>query len=143
MLLKRRSEQTEALRKVGLFQNLSKKQLDAVARQTRQAEHPAGTVLMRQGRLGKEFVLIIDGTARVERDGQAVNRVGPGSFFGEISLLDGKPRTATVVAETPCSLLVVERQAFGSLLDTVPGLQRQVMLNLCARLREAYAESSH
>ncbi len=97
----------------------------------------AGRVLVAQGGLGREFVLILEGSARVERDGKAIARLGRGDFFGEMSLIDRRTRSATVTAETPVVLLVVETRYFGSLLDTVPGLQRSILLTLCERLRAA------
>jgi CRP-like cAMP-binding protein len=141
-VLKRRSEHIEALKAVPLFAGLARRQLEAVSRLSSQVEVRAGTVLMRQGQRGRDFVLILEGTGRIERNGEKVGNVGPGAFFGEISLLDGQPRTATVITESACSLLVVDSRSFGELLDTVPGLQRQVVLALCARLREAYADLS-
>lgn len=127
------------LKAVPIFSDLTKRQLAQVARLCDHVSEPAGTVLTRQGHLGREFILIVEGQARAERDGAPVARLGPGDFFGEMSLIDGKPRTATVVAESPCELLVVDRHAFTPLLETVPGLQRGIMLNLVSRLREAYA----
>lgn len=127
------------LKSVPIFSDLTKRQLAQVARLCDHLSEPAGTVLTRQGRLGREFILIVEGTARVERDGVDVGHLGPGDFFGEMSLIDGKPRLASVIAETPCELLVVDRHTFSPLLETVPGLQRAMMLNLVSRLREAYA----
>ncbi|MGI8925514.1 MAG: cyclic nucleotide-binding domain-containing protein [Tepidiformaceae bacterium] len=138
MFLKRREEQAGVLAKVPLFSGLSKKQLVAVARTTDQVSAQAGAVLCRQGHLGREFVLIVEGEARVERDGKKIGLMGAGEFFGEMSLLDGKPRTATVVTETPCEVLVVDGRAFTPLLETVPALQRQILVNLCTRLRDCY-----
>jgi CRP-like cAMP-binding protein len=137
VLLKRRSEQVDVLKQVALFTELSRKQLAMLAGLSTQVARPANSVLAQQGRRGRELVLIVDGRARVERDGSAVATLGPGDCFGEISLIDGGPRTATVVAETPCDLLVVEARAFRTLVETAPTLAIQLMKNLCARLREA------
>ena len=82
-------------------------------------------------------LLIFDGIARVERDGQVIARLKAGDFCGEMSLIDGMPRCATVIAETPAVLLVVHRRSFGHLLNTVPGLQKKVLAGLCERLRAA------
>ena len=122
-----------------MFSGLSRRHLDLIARHADEVTLSAGKVLARQGEHGLEFLLLLDGRVRVERDGRRIARLGPSEFFGEMSLIDGKPRTATVIAETPVSLLVIHRRVFGELLDTVSGLQKKVMLTLCERLREADA----
>ena len=133
----RRSDRFDALRKVPLFSGLSRRHLDLIARHADEVTLSAGNVLARQGERGLEFLLIVDGSARVERDGKRIARLAAGDFFGEMSLIDGKPRTATVTAETPVTLLVIHRRVFSELLDTVSGLRKKVMLTLCERLREA------
>lgn len=135
----RRSDRLDALAKVPLFSGLSRRHLGMIARHADEVKLDAGKVLARQGEHGLEFLLIVDGDARVERNGKVIGRLTAGDFFGEMSLIDGKPRTATVIAETPVVLLVVHRRAFGHMLDTVPGLQKNVLLTLCERLREADA----
>ena len=77
--------------------------------------------------------------ASVSNQGTDVATLGPGQQFGELALLDGGPRTATVVATSPMTLLVMTHQAFMSLLDDVPGLARRVLASMAARLREADA----
>jgi CRP-like cAMP-binding protein len=139
MFLRHRSDKVDALKKVPLFSDLSHRHLDIIARHADEVTLDKGKVLARQGEHGLEFLLIVDGGARVERNGKTIAHLAAGAFFGEMSLIDGKPRTATVIAETPVSLLVVHRRVFGHLLDTVPGLQRKVVLTLCERLREADA----
>lgn len=139
MFLRRRSDKVDVLKKVPLFSGLSRRQLDLIAKHADEVKLDAGKVLARQGEHGLEFLLIVDGRAGVERNGKVVARLGAGNFFGEMSLIDGKPRTATVIAETPIVLLVIHRRVFGHLLDTLPGLQRKLLLTLCERLREADA----
>ena len=133
----RRSDKADALGKVPLFSGLSRRHLNELARHVDEVTLGAGRVLARQGEHGLEFLLIVEGRASVERDGKRIARLRAGDFFGEMSLIDGKPRTATVTAKTPVTLLVIHRRVFGHLLDTLPGLQRKVMLALCERLREA------
>lgn len=82
-------------------------------------------------------MLIVDGRARVEKDGKVISRLAPGDYFGEVSLIDGGPRIATVIAETKLSLLVVHKRSFDHLLDTVPGLQKKILVSLCKYLRQA------
>jgi CRP-like cAMP-binding protein len=137
MLLKRRSDRVDVLKKVPLFSELSRRHLDHIAREADEVKEKKGAVLTRQGGLGREFLLILEGAARVERDGTAIARLGPGDFFGEMSLIDGMPRSASVIAESPSVLLVIEARSFQKLLDTVPGLQRKLLATLSARLRAA------
>jgi len=139
MLLRRRSDKADVLKKVPLFSGLSRRHLDLIAADADEVKEEAGAVLTKQNGLGLEFLLILEGGARVERDGTVIARLGPGDFFGEMSLIDGMPRSATVIAESPTVLLVIQSRSFRSLLDTVPGLQRKLLVTLCARLRAADA----
>lgn len=125
-----------SLRLVWLFRDLDDEHLRQIAEMSESRESEPGEVLARRGEIGKEMVIIIDGTVRVEADGKILTRRGPGEFFGEISLIDGKPRTATVITETPSILLTIGHDAFNTLLDTVPGLCRKVLTILCDTLRE-------
>ena len=139
MFLSRRPDRNDWLKKVPLFSGLSGRDLDLVARQTDVIRADGGRVLTRQGALGEEFLLIVDGSARVERNGTLIARLDAGDFFGEMSLIDGKPRSASVIAETPITMLVVDSRSFRSLLDGVPGLRRKITVALCERLRKADA----
>ena len=139
MFLSRRPDRIDWLKKVPLFSGLSRRDLDLVARQTDVVRAHGGKVLTRQGTLGEEFLLIVDGSARVERNGTVIARLDAGDFFGEMSLIDGKPRSASVIAESPITLLVVESRSLRSLLDGVPGLRRKISVTLCERLRRADA----
>jgi len=139
MLLRRRSEKVDVLKKVPVLSGLSRRDLDLIARVADEVKVEKGRVLTRQGGLGMEFLLILEGSARVERDGKVIARLGPGDFLGEMSLIDGKPRSATVIADSPSALLAVQARSFRTLLDTVPGLQSKVLIALCERLRAADA----
>ena len=143
MLLRHHVDKIDDLKKVPLFSALSRRHLDMIARHADEVKRNAGTVLARQGARGLEFLLIVEGSARVEKDGKVIAHLGPGDFFGEMSLIDGKPRSATVVADTPVQLLVVDVRSFGRLLDTVPGLSKKVMATLCERLRAADETLTH
>ena len=137
MLLTRRSDKADVLKKVPLFGGLNRRYLHLIAREADEVKVEAGAVLTKQGGLGLEFLLILEGAARVERDGKVIARLGPGDFFGEMSLIDGLPRSAAVIAESPSVLLVIHSRAFRSLLDAVPGLQKRLLITLCERLRAA------
>jgi CRP/FNR family cyclic AMP-dependent transcriptional regulator len=143
VLLRRHADKIDDLKKVPLFSALNRRHLDAIARHADEVKRDAGTVLARQGARGLEFLLIVEGSARVERDGEVIAHLGPGDFFGEMSLIDGKPRSATVIADSPVFLLVVDVRSFGRLLETVPGLSNKVMATLCERLRAADETLTH
>ena len=93
-------EKMTYLQRVNLFESCSSRQLRAIARIAEVQEVPAGEVLARTGEPGDRFFVIVDGSARIEVSAQNQNRIGPGAFFGEMSLLDGEPRSATVIADT-------------------------------------------
>lgn len=140
-MLKHRSDPNEYLRKVPLFSRLNKDQIGYVARVSDRHHSQPGEHLTTQGKLGHEFVLIVEGKARAERDGKIVAQMGPGDFFGEMSMIDGGLRTSSVVAETEMDLIVVDGRAFWPLLETVPGLAHSVMEVLTGRIRELQAAS--
>jgi len=127
----------DLLRQAPLFAGLSKRSLSKIGKMADEVDIKAGAVLAKQGTRGYEFVLILEGEARVERDGVVVNRLSKNNFFGEIALLDGKPRVATVIAETDIRLLVVHSRFFKTLLNETPNLQKEIILALCRYLREA------
>jgi CRP/FNR family cyclic AMP-dependent transcriptional regulator len=127
---------TESLKRLKIFAACSDRDLEAVARLSTTLDYPAGKVLATEGVPGQEFVVIRAGTLTVSRDGAQLAELGPGDYFGEISLMDGGPRTATVTTTTPVTVEVVERRDFDTLLETVPGLAQRIMVGLAQRLRE-------
>lgn len=137
MLLHRRSQKIDLLKKVPLFSNLSKRHLNEIGKHADQVSIKAGNVLAQQGRTGREFVFIVEGKAHVKKDGKVISHLSSGDFFGEISLIDGEPQTATVIAETDMTILLVHSSSFDHLLDTIPGLQKKIMVSLCKYLRRA------
>ena len=120
---------------VPLFARMSTKERLELGNLFTEVEVPANTVLAKQGSTGHEFFLILTGSAAVDRDGHRLAEVGPGNFQGEISLLDGGPRTATVTASTAMTILVASHQEFNSLLDRAPTLARQMLPALAHRVR--------
>jgi CRP/FNR family cyclic AMP-dependent transcriptional regulator len=128
----RQEDKIERLKEVPLFEACSDRQLRSVARIFDVA---AGTVLTRAGEPGDEFFFIMDGTARVEVSPERSALLGPGTFFGEMSLLDGGPRSATVIADTPVRLLVISRRNFAKLLKDVPALTETILTTLSRRVR--------
>jgi CRP/FNR family transcriptional regulator, cyclic AMP receptor protein len=127
----------ELLGKVPLLAGCSKRDLRRIASLADEVDVKEGTVLTRQGDSGDECFVIVDGKAKATMRGRGSSSMGPGSVFGEISLLDGGPRSATVTAETDMRLLVLTSRGFRSLLRDVPTVAPQVMRALAARLRSA------
>jgi CRP/FNR family cyclic AMP-dependent transcriptional regulator len=107
----------------------------AVARATDEVVLPAGRTLCQQGTGGREAFVIIDGTASVEINGTHVASVGPGACVGELALLDHGLRTATVVAETDLTALVIGVREFSAIIDEVPPMAHKLLQALAARIR--------
>ena len=130
-------EKMKRLEEVSLLEGCSQRQLRAVARIAEVIEVPAGTVLARAGHTGDEFFLILDGSARVDVSPRKRAKLKPGDYFGEMSLLDGGPRSATVTADTPLRLLVIKRRDFATLLREAPDLIQSLLATLSRRVRQA------
>lgn len=133
----KQGDKIERLKEVRIFEECSQRQLRSIARIARVFDAPAGTMLTRAGEPGDEFFLILDGTASVDVATEKRGPLRPGAFFGEMSLLDGGPRSATIVAETPVRLLVISRRNFFLLLKDVPGLNQSLLMTLSRRVRQA------
>jgi CRP/FNR family transcriptional regulator, cyclic AMP receptor protein len=103
---------------------------------------PAGKVLAEEGAPGHEFYFILDGTAAVKHGNRKIATLGPGQYFGELALLDRAPRNATVVSESPMTLLVLGQREFSGILDEVPALSHKLLAAMAARLREADAKAN-
>lgn len=128
---------TDHLLHIPLFAGCSARDLDRLARATDEVTLDAGTTLTRQGDIGREAFVLLSGTAEVQRDGVSVAEVGPGAVIGELALLDGGPRTATVIATTEVDVIVLSRPAFNAVLDEIPTLAHQLLVTLAHRLRAA------
>lgn len=128
------STKIAALKASPLFEGLSRAQLAQLTRLTDDLDVPAGTVLCEERKRGREFFVIIVGDATVTRDGKTLATITAGDFFGEIALLERVVRTATVTAATPLSFFVVSDQAFKSVLDTDPNIERKVLRAVVRRL---------
>jgi porphyrinogen peroxidase len=120
---------------VPLFRSLDDAHLRRLTELGTDVHASDGEVLVRQGETGNEFFVVIAGNVVVEREGQRLVRLGPGDFLGEIALIDGRPRTATAVADGEVDLLVLDHQHFDTLLDEFPGVGRQVARTLVDRIR--------
>jgi CRP-like cAMP-binding protein len=129
------------LQNVALFKGCSRKDLQSVARRSENRRVEAGTTIVTEGENGNEFFVIIDGSARVSRQGRKITTLGPGSGFGELALLGNAPRNATVVADSDMELVVLDEPEFAQLLDEVPGFALKMLRSTARRLREADARS--
>ena len=114
------------LRRIELFDGLSRKQRKLLALRADEVAVEPGRVLCSQGKSSHEFFVIEDGTARVVRDGQFLDELGPGDFFGEMGLIEDAPRNADVVAATPLTLMVLSAPAFKELEREAPKLARRL-----------------
>lgn len=129
------SEKLELLGGIPLFAGCTPNELARLAQLFDESWRGAGTVLVREGRPGSEFYVIVEGRAEATLRGQHLATLGPGDFFGEMSLLEVAPRAATVVAETDLSLLVLEPRGFASLLAVAPTVGMKMMRSMSQRLR--------
>ena len=137
----RRDAFIDHLQQVPLFAACSRKDLQLVARRAEDVRVAAGKTLVSEGETGHEFFVILEGTAKVSRQGRKVATIGPGSAFGELALLEKAPRNATVTAETDMELVVLGQREFAGLVDEVPGFARKLLTGMAKRLREADARS--
>lgn len=137
-----RSGKVELLETIPLFRGLSRKQLEQVARLADEIQVPAGKRLATAGEKGHELFVIIEGRATVSTKRGRGFRLGRGNFFGEMSLLDGGPRSATVDADSDMRLLVVGQREFYELLVAAPPLALKIMSSLSNRVRDAEAAIS-
>jgi CRP/FNR family cyclic AMP-dependent transcriptional regulator len=125
------------LGKVPLFSGCSQRELQVVARAVREVNHKAGTVIAREGEPGIGLFVITEGTASVTIGGANKGTIKPGEFFGEIALLDGGPRSATVTADTDIKLLGLTEWVFRGLVQQNPSIAIKTLQAMAGRLRNA------
>jgi CRP-like cAMP-binding protein len=124
------------LAQIPLFSACSTRDLQKIARAADELSIDEEREIVTQGAVGRECFVIVEGEAAVKRNGRRIATLGPGDHFGELALLDGGPRTASVFAESPITLLVLGQREFTGLVDEVPGLALKIMSSLAARIRE-------
>src|SRR6266542_4428599 len=130
----------ESLRAIELFTHCDDTLLRKVSRLGTEVAAKERQVLAREGEPGREFYVIVDGCADVRHRGTVIATLGRGDFFGEMALVDGKPRSASVVATTPMIMYVFDPLEFFSLLDDFPPISRKILGTLAGRLRLAQEE---
>lgn len=130
----RRNAKVELLKTVPLFSRCSKKELAAIAVEADELDVSAGRDLAVEGQSGREFVVLVSGDAEVVRKGKRINTLHGGDFLGEIALLTGGARTATVTSTSPCHLLILTDRAFRRVTAAMPSVNEKVLQALAERL---------
>ncbi len=131
----RRDAHLDHLAKVPLFAACTKKDLRRISRVADELTVVAGRHLVQQGAIGREAFVILEGQATVRRNDRKVATLGPGSCFGELALLSHQPRSASVAADTPLTVLVIGAREFAAVLDEVPSVSRCLLAELADRVR--------
>ena len=133
----------EMLGSAGLFEGLSKRELQQILSQTREMTFPEGKTIVKEGENGVSFHLILEGKVKVTVGKRTRVSLGPGQYFGELSLIDRGPRTAAVTATTPVKTLTLVSWDFLALLDENPKIARKMLIELCRRLRRERDAVTH
>ncbi len=129
-----RQATVDRLRSVDQFDSCTSEQLQEVARLSERLHVGEGEILAREGRIGREFFLILSGTVGVTQGGRRVNTLGPGDFFGELAALNPGPRNATVTALSDVDVLIIGPREFATMAD-IPGFRDALMKSMAGRLR--------
>jgi CRP-like cAMP-binding protein len=127
------------LRAVPLFAHCTPKEIDFIVTQVEDMDFPEGKVLCTEGQSGADFFILLSGSADVTRNGKKIATMSPGDFFGEIALVDGGKRTATVTAASPSRCLVLGPRQFQNVIHQDTDIAHSVMKALSLRVREAGA----
>jgi CRP/FNR family transcriptional regulator, cyclic AMP receptor protein len=135
----RRDAKIELLKRAPLFSGCSKSELRALASTADELDLREGTIITREGRPGREFFVLISGTAEVTKKGKEVAQLGAGDWFGEIALLTDVPRTATVKATSSVDVLVITDRRFRTVVETMPSIALKILSTIGERL----ARDSH
>jgi CRP/FNR family cyclic AMP-dependent transcriptional regulator len=135
----RKNAKVELIKGVPLFAGCSKRELQEIAGIADELALPDGRTLTREGSTGQEFLVLVEGAAEVKRKGRKVNSLRSGDFLGEIALITGAPRTATVTTTKPSRVLVITARDFKALLRRVPSIQLKVLDALASRVPSEYA----
>jgi len=134
---------TELLAACPLFGGVTGEDLAAIAERALEVDFPTDHVIARQGEIGTGFFVVVDGSVRVVRDGQELARLGPGDFFGEMSVIDGLPRVAQVVTTGATRCLALASWEFERLIIDHPTIGLAILRGLSARLRSKTEQQQH
>jgi CRP-like cAMP-binding protein len=131
-----KQDKIDLLARLPLFETCSQRELGQVASATVDTHRPAGTVLTREGQIGGVLFVLVEGRADVVRGGRRIQKLGPGDVVGELSLIDGQARSASVVATTDVHVLELTYKDFKKLVDKSPHFVRNLLRALSQRIRE-------
>ncbi|MCX6516124.1 MAG: cyclic nucleotide-binding domain-containing protein [Actinobacteria bacterium] len=126
----------DSLRNISLFSECSAKELALVVKNSTERALKAGTIIMDQGQTGREAYVILEGSATIKRNGKKIGTAKAGTVVGELSLLDNGPRTASVIADSDVTLLVISERALKGAIDNIPAISRKLLKALATRVRE-------
>jgi len=138
-----RDRKTDLLSAARLFDGVDADGMDRIAEVAVEVEFPAEHVIARQGDIGTGFFVVVSGAVRVVRDGEVIARLGPGDFFGELSVLDGLPRLAQVIADGPTTCLALATWDFESVLLGEPRVTLAILRGVARRLRDLTEAQQH
>jgi CRP-like cAMP-binding protein len=138
-----RDRKTELLSAAHLFDGVDAEGMEQIAAVAVEVEFPTGHVIARQGEIGTGFFVIVSGAVRVIRDGEILATLGPGDFFGELSVLDGRPRIAQVVTSEPTECLALATWDFEAVLLDQPKVSLAILRGLASRLRDLTEADRH
>jgi CRP/FNR family transcriptional regulator, cyclic AMP receptor protein len=136
-------EKLELLKRTPLLAGLGRKDLEEVGRLADEVDLKADHVLMREGDVGREFFVIVEGQVRIDKGGRSIRTMGPGEFVGDIALVTERPRTATATTMTACRLLVLGHREFHQLMDQYPSIRLSVLESMAIRLRDLEPDVVH
>ncbi|HZO61542.1 MAG TPA: cyclic nucleotide-binding domain-containing protein [Gaiellaceae bacterium] len=139
----RKDAKVSVLARVPLFERCSGRQLAKIASIAREVDYPAATPVVRQGKPGDDFFVVVEGEADVRQGARKLATLRPGSFFGEIALVTGSRRTATVTSGTPLRALVISSGEFRRLLQDSPDIQARILEEIGTRLEQLSADQPH
>jgi len=122
----------EKIAEVPMFSGLSDRELRTLAQRAEQVSVPKGAAVVTEGEIGREFFVLLSGGAKVTRNGRTLRKLGPGDSFGELALIAGTPRGATVTTTEPSEIMVLLRRDFLVLLDEFPRMTRKILTALAA-----------
>ena len=124
----------EMLQKAPLWSGLTEKELRVIARSFKELKYESGDIIVRKGEAGIGFYLVADGSVEVRSDGKVLSKLGPGQFFGEMSILDGQPRSADVVALEPSRCLALTSWSFKSIVSNQPKMALKLLQESVRRM---------